>query len=1195
MRTQIRIFSQAAIVGCAFLLLSTNALPQEMRPSIHLFTIDARKPAVPAETGYLEMGSDRAGKSPDGSTISVDSRSLILNGKPWLPVMGEFHFSRYPRKYWEEEILKMKAGGVQVLSTYIFWIHHEEVEGQYDWSGQRDLRAFVGLCARNGMYVYPRIGPWAHGEVRNGGFPDWLVKKGPTRVDDSTFLFHVGMFYHEIGRQLKGLVWKEGGPVIGIQIENEYANRGPNGGNAYLMTLKRMAIEAGLDVPLYTITGWDNAVIPPHAFIPVYGGYPDEAWSGSIRELQPDPQGVFQFHVATPVGTAGIMQGAAAPALEVAHSHYPRFTAELGGGMEDTYHRRVVISADDIASIALSALGSGVNLLGYYMFHGGTNPEGKLTTLQESQATDYPNDVPVMSYDFQAPLGEFGQANESYRKLKVLHLFIHDFGSELALMSATEPDITPSGPRDTSALRVASRSEGRHGFLFFNNYLRKYPIPEHQGVQVCIKLPSETLYVPSQPITIPAQSSFFWPFNLELNGALLTYATAQVVGKVSDEKKPTYFFSAIPIVDAEFVFEASTVESVRSKTGSVTRSEGHIRVRGVAASTSDAIEIKTHEGKEVHIVLLSQEQSFNSWRLRLAGGERMVISPAQVFALNDTLHLRTRNPNSLQISIYPMPDRRIVSDAAMQPIASDGIFTKYSFTVRPVQFSVGLKQIRMAGTAPRVNKGPFFDWRGCAVASSPADSTFEKAAQWQLTLPRAMPGEISDMFLGITYAGDVARLSSGNQLLDDNFYNGMTWEVGLKRFGPDILSKGLVLSILPLRKDAPIYIPKKLWPPFNGRMQIDELNSATLSPEYDVAVSYEGENSSHTRNFQLGADISFVAAPGRGRYAQKRVYREGGKKSDELTILSNHGWNAFRLRVFISPVRDAPDNSLENTIPLAKQIRASGAMFGLDFHFSDTWADPQHQDIPLVWRTLSFDSLENRVEVYTSDVIAQLKRADALPDWVQIGNEITRGTLWPLAQVQIPGSTQYNPPEPYDEAVQWDHLTRIIKAAIRGVRGAAGKPFPRIAIHIDQGANWPVTKWFFDHLESAGVKYDIIAESFYPEWRHGTLEGLRSNMIHCANRYHKDFLVAETGYDSSRVPRNEDMLWPVTPEGRLQFMADIINTVRSVPNGIGVLYWAPERGVWTNEGDPGPTVFVMDSLQFLTKRPWSLAPFAIMP
>ena len=1173
------------------LLGHSQVLAQSTPGKGTLFTINASKPVATPETSYLDMGSSNAGQSPGRSTISVNSRYLVLDGTPWLPVMGEFHYSRYPQKYWEEEILKMKAGGIQIVSTYIFWIHHEEIEGKFDWTGQRDLRKFVELCAKHGLFVYPRIGPWAHGEVRNGGFPDWLLTKCPMRVNDSTFLSYVRTFYDEIGKQLTGLLWKEGGPVIGIQIENEYANRAPNGGERYLLKLKSMAIEAGLDVPIYTVTGWDNAVIPPHAFVPVYGGYPDEPWSGSTRELKPDPQGVYQFHVATPVGTAGIMQGVTSAAEEVQHSHYPRFTAELGGGMEDTYHRRVVISPDDIASMTLSALGSGVNLVGYYMFQGGANPDGKLMTLQESQATDYPNDVPVISYDFQAPLGEFGQMSGTFRKLKVLHQFMHDFGADLAPMTAFLPDIVPSGPRDTTTLRVSARVEDNRAFLFFNNYLRNYALPEQKSVQVRLKLPSEEISIPSEPVDIPSQSSFFWPVNLDLNGALLKYATAQPFATLADGKDSYYFFVTSPNANAEFAFDASTIDSLHSGSGNISHSDGRIYVRKVAPLTADAMVVKANGGNTVHIVVLTPEVAENSWKLRLDGREHMLITKASVFAADDTIHLRSRDPNSFSVSIFPKLKNELSSNVTLKKTGDDGIFTHYVASVKEENIAVSLSQVRKAGTVPPVKMGKVFNWRNVAVASSPDDSTFEKAGVWRVTLPKNMPPGLSDLYLDIDYAGDVGRLYEGKRLLDDNFFNGTAWEVGLKRFGPGLLLNGLELNILPLRKDAPIYVPKNKWPSFNGATQIAEVKSVKALPEYEVTLAVGSETLAKPQGSVLGADISALDAPGRGRYARKKIaYQENGKTSDELTILSNHGWKAFRLRVFVSPTRNAPDNSLENTIPLAKRIKDSGSLFLLDFHFSDTWADPQHQDIPVAWQGLSFDSLESRVEMYASDVITQLKNAGAMPDWVQIGNEITRGTLWPLAQVRIPGSTQYNPPEPYDEAKQWDRLTRILKAGIRGVRSAAGNTPPRIAIHIDQGANWPVTKWFFDHLEAAHVDYDIIAESFYPPWHHGTLEGLWYNMVQCANRYNKDFLVAETGYDSTRVKNNEDMLWPVTPEGRLQFMADIVNTVRKAPHGIGVMYWAPERDGWNDDGSPGPTVFVRDSLSSLTKRPQSHAP-----
>jgi len=235
------------------------------------------------------------------------------------------------------------------------------------------------------------------------------------------------------------------------------------------------------------------------------------------------------------------------------------------------------------------------------------------------------------------------------------------------------------------------------------------------------------------------------------------------------------------------------------------------------------------------------------------------------------------------------------------------------------------------------------------------------------------------------------------------------------------------------------------------------------------------------------------------------------------------------------------------------------------------------------------------VESYTTDVVRACREAGAMPDWVQVGNEITRGMLWPMGQLAVPGSTQYLPPEPYDSLVQWDRLTRLLKAGIRGVRaGALGAPV-RIAIHIDRGGDTATTRWFFDHVTAAGVEYDIIAQSFYPEWRHGTLEQLLANMRMCAERYGKDFLVTETGYGRSHVADNPDMLWPETPDGRLQFLVDLVNTVRYGPRGIGVQYWAPEFGLWNADGTPGPAVFTLDRAAELRHAPWSHLPAAVQP
>jgi beta-galactosidase len=453
-------------------LFHSLALGQMVRtPAADMITIDARTPSdVPKPVSYRGGTATSA----SGHSIEVNSMYLTMDGRPWLPVMGEFHYSRVPESEWEEELLKMKSAGVQIVSTYVIWIHHEEIQGEFDWSGQRDLRRFAELCRRHGLYLVVRIGPWTHGEVRNGGLPDWVLKDGPTRRNAPAFMANVAAYYAQIGAQLKGLFWKDDGPVIGVQLENEYSARGPLEGEEYILALKKLAISDGLDVPLYTVTGWDNAVVPKGEVLPVFGGYPDAPWDSSIEALPLNEVYMFRFRSRV-AGNMGGIGGVGES--QAAKWDTPFFTAELGGGVQDTYHRRPVIEPDDVAAMVPVMLGSGANLYGYYMFQGGENPDGHLSTLQESQATGYPTDVPTKSYDFQAPLSEFGQERVSFRKLKVFHYFLNDFGSELARMSVHVPAATPKRADDLSVVRVSVRSNGQHGFLFVNNYLRGAAMP----------------------------------------------------------------------------------------------------------------------------------------------------------------------------------------------------------------------------------------------------------------------------------------------------------------------------------------------------------------------------------------------------------------------------------------------------------------------------------------------------------------------------------------------------------------------------------------------------------------------------------------------------------------------------------------------------------------------------------------------
>ncbi len=558
--------------------------------SLHAEVFSVTIPIPPlAETGYFKLGTT---KNPAGHEINVNSRSLLFDGQPVFPVMGEIHYARVPQAEWREELLKMKAGGVNIVATYVFWIHHEEIEGQWDWSGQRDLKKFVATCGDLGLKVVVRCGPWCHGEVRNGGLPDWVQahKDWKLRSTDTNFLAATKILYGEIAKKLSGQLWKDGGPVIGIQVDNEFGGS-PN----YLMALKKMAIEAGLDVPLYIKTGWPamKTPVPLGELLPLFGAYPDGFWSRSIKPMDGNDWENFTFKITrTDTGVGNDTLKVEKVGDTAGTEKYPHLTCEIGGGMPASYHRRINYDERDVESVVLTQLGSGSSLLGYYMYHGGQNPEGKLSTLQESQATGYANDLPIKSYDFNAPIGEFGQINPQYYWLRRLHLFLHDFGAPLAQMPVFITTDRVTKKSDTETLRWSARSDGNIGYVFVNNYQRLQPMPAKTNVQFKLNLPGGEFVFPAKPVTIPADSFFFWPFNLNLAGATLVYATAQPICRAGD----TFYFAETPGVEAEFVFDQSGLV-------------GQGVFENVKPSRKPAIHLQTKSGQKIQIVLLNQADS----------------------------------------------------------------------------------------------------------------------------------------------------------------------------------------------------------------------------------------------------------------------------------------------------------------------------------------------------------------------------------------------------------------------------------------------------------------------------------------------------------------------------------------------------------------------------------------------------------
>ena len=453
--------------------------------------------------------------------VTWDKYSLMIAGRRVCPVMGEVHYSRIPQTEWAEEVRKMKDGGVTVIACYVFWNHIEETEGVFDWSGQRNLRQFLEVCKQEQLPVVLRVGPFCHGEARCGGIPDWLFTKGcKMRSEDPVFLTYTERLYRQIFTQVQGLQWKDGGPVMAMQFDNEYSGHG-----SYLMRLKQMANEIGFDLPLYTRTGWPELAspIPFGEMIPLYGDYADGFWERSLEETAGNYYKAFNFKAfrsSTAIATEQL--GNQKETLNEGDEQYPYFTCELGGGMMTAYHRRPYLYPEDAYSMAIVKLGCGSNLLGYYMYHGGTNPEGKawLNEMQRTPATNY-NDMPVKTYDFQAPLGEFGQKNPHYYMLRKLHLFMHDWGDVLAPMEAAFPCPQDIPKGDDSFLRWSYRSKDGAGFIFINNYerLQNLSTKSHVQLEACgVKLPK---------LTIPAGTMCILPVNIDG----IRYATAQPIAK----------------------------------------------------------------------------------------------------------------------------------------------------------------------------------------------------------------------------------------------------------------------------------------------------------------------------------------------------------------------------------------------------------------------------------------------------------------------------------------------------------------------------------------------------------------------------------------------------------------------------------------------------------------------------------------
>jgi arabinogalactan endo-1,4-beta-galactosidase len=315
-------------------------------------------------------------------------------------------------------------------------------------------------------------------------------------------------------------------------------------------------------------------------------------------------------------------------------------------------------------------------------------------------------------------------------------------------------------------------------------------------------------------------------------------------------------------------------------------------------------------------------------------------------------------------------------------------------------------------------------------------------------------------------------------------------------------------------------------------------------------------------DFAFGADISSARdLESRGL----QLKDTDGKVKPEMEILQNHGYNWVRIRTCVPEAR-LPQTA-EYTIAMFQDAKKRGLKTLLDLHYSNAWADPTNEPTPAAWRDMTHEQRVKALFDYTSETITQMRLAGAMPDVIQVGNEIGNGMLWPDGKL----------PD------HWDNFLDYLRAGINGIDAGRGNlPRPKIMIHVDHGGNVAKTKYFFDHLKAAGIPFDIIGISFYP-WSHGTLVDLRDNLYFMATTYHKPIILVETGYyyTESRYFREIPGPFPETPEGQKEWLEAVTDIVLQTPEqlGKGVFWWEPaggrgltQRGYWDNEGNPQPVL-----------------------
>lgn len=745
---------------------------------------------IPVLRGHLLMG----GQDPAGNHVAVNSRYLERNDLPWLPVMGEFHFARCHESMWEDELRKIKAGGVSVLSSYVFWIHHEESEGQFVWTGRRNLRQFVTLCAKVGLQFALRIGPFCHGECRNGGIPDWLYGRPfEIRSNDPRYLAYVERLYRQIFDQVQGLFFADGGPIVAVQIENEYLSTGApwetthfpdtewqtagTGGDTHMGLLLDLAQRIGFKVPLWTCTGWGATRFPVDRFIPMLGGYAYAGWQDDPENDQRSGSYVYR----------DMWNQRHQPPTAYDPSSVPYACCEIGGGMQVFYRNRPVVPAESVEAMNNVMLANGSNLMGSFIYHGGINPESQMAQLNEYR-------VPRLSYDWQSPLGEYGQRRLHYDLLRRINYLIRDVQQSIATAAPCLPVNQPLLKADdlTSVRACLRATEDGRGFLFLNNFQDHADMPAKFDVRVVVHdaIRGDLIFPAVGRLDLEEGVNLILPFNLDLAGVSLKQAGVQFLAsrQVHGETPCFFFFSPPGMEVPHYLFSPETnIDAGGDGDVSVIVRGGTEALVSVPALARSTFAVRT-TGMQRRIVTLTDEDSRGFWQDYAGKMLITLLTNAGVIFTEDGFELYQTGDPEFAFSIFSADRNKGLN------VVADGR--------------------RLDATAE--SRG-FVTFKACVQAwPGGIDVTPLKTGKSHVTFNATSFSCISDLFLRIRHNGDTGMAFVDGKMIHDHFNNGTPWEIGLKQYLPAVRESGVVIRVVPK-------------PSFDGSCTLDAMGAGAVT------------------------------------------------------------------------------------------------------------------------------------------------------------------------------------------------------------------------------------------------------------------------------------------------------------------------------------------------------------------------------